>query len=79
MTDSITLRNIFGYSFNGRSFSQPGDTDGSRLVIFDGGSPRNTHTTKDGPTWSDEVQLIWTAPDGDESAILDEFTIRPTS
>ncbi len=59
ITDDITIKNIFGYRFGNRSFSTPGDTDGSRLIIFDGGSPRNTDTIKGDTSWSDEIQVIW--------------------
>ncbi len=54
--DKLSLKNIFGYR-TGKSFSQPGDTDGTALVLFDGGSIRNTQPTSDAPTWSDELQL----------------------
>jgi iron complex outermembrane receptor protein len=54
--DNLSLKNIFGYR-NSHSFSQPVDTDGTSLVLFDGGSSRNRTVNKGTPTWSDEVQL----------------------
>ncbi len=59
ITDDITIKNIFGWSFGGRSFSEPSDTDGSPLTVFDNGSPRNTKTVSGSPQWSDEIQIIW--------------------
>jgi iron complex outermembrane receptor protein len=57
VTDNITVRNIFGYRW-GKSYGTPGDTDGTRIKLFDGGSPRNLGSNKTSPTWSDEIQVI---------------------
>ena len=54
--DNLSLKNIFGYRTS-HSFSQPGDTDGTSLVLSDGGSSRNRIVNKGTPVWSDEVQL----------------------
>lgn len=54
--DNLSLKNIFGYRTS-HSFSQPGDTDGTPLILFDSGSPKNGTVNKGAPTWSDELQL----------------------
>ena len=55
-TDKLSLKNIFGYRTS-HSFSQPGDTDGTPLILFDSGSPKNTAVNHGTPAWSDELQL----------------------
>ena len=54
--DKLSLKNIFGYR-NSHSFSQPVDTDGTPLIVFDGGSPKNSLVNHGTPVWSDELQL----------------------
>ncbi|MBY0509872.1 MAG: TonB-dependent receptor plug domain-containing protein [Rhodospirillaceae bacterium] len=54
--DKLSLKNIFGYRTS-HSFSQPGDTDGTPLILFDSGSPKNGTVNHGTPVWSDELQL----------------------
>jgi iron complex outermembrane receptor protein len=55
-SDKFSLKNIFGYR-NSHSFQQPSDTDGTPLLVFDQGSPKNTLVNHGTPVWSDELQL----------------------
>ena len=59
VTDNFTIKNIFGYATQ-RAFSQPGDTDGTRMDLFDGGSPKNNKPYNSGPTVSEELQFLFT-------------------
>ena len=56
ITDNVQIKNIFGWAKT-KSFSQPGDTDGTRMDLFDGGSPKNSTPTHSGPAVSDEIQI----------------------
>lgn len=59
VTDNFTVKNIVGWHSR-REFSQPGDTDGTRLDLFDGGSPKNDKPFNRGPRFSEELQFLFT-------------------
>ena len=54
--DNLSLKNIFGYRTS-HNFRQPIDVDGSSLILFDSGSPKNGTVNHGTPVWSDELQL----------------------
>jgi iron complex outermembrane recepter protein len=56
MTDNVQVKNIIGWA-QSRSFSQPGDTDGTRMDLFDGGSPKNKEPFNGSPQFSEELQV----------------------
>lgn len=70
------LKNIFGLD-RSRSYATPSDGDGTPLLIFQSGNPKNNHSL-DGPhRWSDELQVHGTTSIADLTAGL--FAIRTYS